>query len=1357
MVRESIWIDPDKKRAVARLPFRVDPQLYLTNNRGLAIKMLDKVCDKYCKDVEVVELIEKAFKKLHTNGHIKFWDEISEVEKEILKAAPVSYYIPWDVAFSGSISTPARPTFNASKNTPRGTNLNDTIVKGIPNLISLLHMVLGWVAGPEAITGDISQFYNAVLLALEHLPYQRFVYKEKLDSSGKLLEGIICTLIYGVRSVSAQMEVLVSMIAEKIKIDHPKVAEFLIRSRYVDDFGKSIASKEEGRNIITVIDKILGEYQLKVKGWARSGEDPPPEISKDGHCVMFAGMVWMPRLDFFMLNYHPLHFAKKKRGRLPKDLEVFDGEFGNLEDFVPKDLSRRKISSKLMSRYDLLGKEAPFTLKLKADLRAVIKVNPEWDAPVSEELRSQWIKNYAMMENMKDYKFNRTVVPIDAVDCKKMRIWLLNDAAKGGITVGAWAGYERKNGDYSCSHLFGRGLLASELLSIPKLELHSLNSAANIYVLLEVALQEWLDIILVGGDSEISLSWVMYENNKLDVYTRNRANNIRSKIPLYNLHWVEGKNNLSDSGTRPAAVTEKTVSPESEWINGKDWMKLPYEKALESGIVRKVSDIKLDHEAKKKFKEGLLFEEDYERQIKGFLVRISKSDPKKVIKCENESGYIYPPLKYNFQRTVRTVGCILRAIRKFKLGRARARVKNGLMSELELKNLNQMTTRFQYFTVDQNKEKPNLKDFFGVEGFVTMANESPKETLNTCVEDKLVCLKKKYFALTEEDLSASLTYLFRIGTEEVLRYSNEKKIDEISIKRDGVLFFKGRILDEQTLRSIGDLEDIIDIETFTGFNFNVPVLYRYSPLSLSIATHIHYNILQHKGFETCYRLSLGHVHILQGRAVFREIGEDCVKCKILRKRYVEVAMGPLSETQISISPVFYCTLVDLFGPLKAYCPGYEKVTRAATKEYKVWMMVMACVATGTVNVQLVEKEDTDGVMSGFNRFFCEATVPKIMYPDEGTQLVKSMEEMEGTVLDLKYRLAEERGIDYRTCLPQGHSAHGRVERVIRSLKESLKVANVKSERLTATGWQTIAKAIENLYNNLPLGCYYRRSQENVSILRILTPNLLRGKVSSRSPMGLFEVISDTGKMMEKVYKLFRAWYRLWNTIYLPQILKRQKWHSSSEEFVMEDDIVLFKKTESELSTEWVLGKVEQVRDSRDGLVRECVILYKSTGETDRMITVERPSREVVKLFNVEDSGLFEDMNNAREISKEILQENFESAAIVGTMNVNVKDVTVCCVDHKRTIFKEIKLNQTIKVRDEYPLQMEMMNQSITTNPGEMQGNTVLWGEGPQNYEMQLGIQGYADQYGGSDISIQIEEDETAGFGLVPENLLQMIK
>ena len=116
------------------------------------------------------------------------------------------------------------------------------------------------------------------------------------------------------------------------------------------------------------------------------------------------------------------------------------------------------------------------------------------------------------------------------------------------------------------------------------------------------------------------------------------------------------------------------------------------------------------------------------------------------------------------------------------------------------------------------------------------------------------------------------------------------------------------------------------------------------------------------------------------------------------------------------------------------------------------------------------------------------------------------------------------------------------------------------------------------------------------------------------------------------------WYALWNTVYLPQLLLRPKWHQSSEA-ISEDDLVLFKKTESGISTEWVLGKVEQVKTGRDGQVRECVILYKSTGETDRMIIVERPVREVVKLFNIDDTTLYEEIDRAREICKNVLQSN----------------------------------------------------------------------------------------------------------------------
>ena len=149
--------------------------------------------------------------------------------------------------------------------------------------------------------------------------------------------------------------------------------------------------------------------------------------------------------------------------------------------------------------------------------------------------------------------------------------------------------------------------------------------------------------------------------------------------------------------------------------------------------------------------------------------------------------------------------------------------------------------------------------------------------------------------------------------------------------------------------------------------------------------------------------------------------------------------------------------------------------------------------------------------------------------------------------------------------------------------------------------------------NCPIGCYHKRSSGSVSILNILTPNMLRGKISSRAPVGLFEVPESPNSMMDKVYRLFKMWYQLWNTIYVPHMLEKQKWFENSED-LYEDDVVLFKLRESEMSVEWVPGKVELVRTGRNGRSRECIILYKSVGTTDRMITIERPIREVLKLL-----------------------------------------------------------------------------------------------------------------------------------------------
>jgi hypothetical protein len=104
--------------------------------------------------------INAAFDKLRRRGHLKFYEDLNVNQRDKLTKAEVGYTIPWDVVWKeSSISTPARPVFDASSKTKTGYSLNDILATGIPDLVRLLDIVLEWQVGPAAFVGDVSQFY----------------------------------------------------------------------------------------------------------------------------------------------------------------------------------------------------------------------------------------------------------------------------------------------------------------------------------------------------------------------------------------------------------------------------------------------------------------------------------------------------------------------------------------------------------------------------------------------------------------------------------------------------------------------------------------------------------------------------------------------------------------------------------------------------------------------------------------------------------------------------------------------------------------------------------------------------------------------------------------------------------------------------------------------------------------------------------------------------------------------------------------------------------------------------------------------------------------------------------------------
>ena len=92
--------------------------------------------------------------------------------------------------------------------------------------------------------------------------------------------------------------------------------------------------------------------------------------------------------------------------------------------------------------------------------------------------------------------------------------------------------------------------------------------------------------------------------------------------------------------------------------------------------------------------------------------------------------------------------------------------------------------------------------------------------------------------------------------------------------KDEILYCMSRKLESHELSTAGWLSKELGLETFTGIKFCVPVISRHSPIAVSIALHMHYNVHKHRGTESTFKMSLQHARILKGKQLYKDISDD---------------------------------------------------------------------------------------------------------------------------------------------------------------------------------------------------------------------------------------------------------------------------------------------------------------------------------------------------------------------------------------------------------------------------------------------------------------------------------------------------
>ena len=145
----------------------------------------------------------------------------------------------------------------------------------------------------------------------------------------------------------------------------------------------------------------LTEVFFFKKGFTFSGYPLCASLSSDGECVGVAGLRMCPEDDKIALDFSELNFSRKYR-RKKSSTKI---------NAIPSKLTRRHCVSKVSEIDDLTGLVTPITAGIKTDLHTLVQRKLNRDDAVPDDLKPFWEIHFQMMQEIKNIKFNRAIIP----------------------------------------------------------------------------------------------------------------------------------------------------------------------------------------------------------------------------------------------------------------------------------------------------------------------------------------------------------------------------------------------------------------------------------------------------------------------------------------------------------------------------------------------------------------------------------------------------------------------------------------------------------------------------------------------------------------------------------------------------------------------------------------------------------------------------------------------------------------------------------------------------------------------------------------------------------------------------------
>ena len=366
----------------------------------------------------------------------------------------------------------------------------------------------------------------------------------------------------------------------------------------------------------------------------------------------------------------------------------------------------------------------------------------------------------------------------------------------------------------------------------------------------------------------------------------------------------------------------------------------------------------------------------------------------------------------------------------------------------------------------------------------------------------------------------------------------------------------------------------------------------------------------HPDVDTTMTYVRANVWVIEGRRIATKIDKKCVGCKLKRSVLCSQVMGDLPAYRYdSSAPAWSTVLMDLFGPMEIR-GEVNKRSRG-----KVWGVLYTCALTRAVHMDVAVNYGTEAILHTLRRLKARRGNIFRVVSDPGTQLKGASKELKKWVAGWDkgelLRFGAENQLKWEFIMPNSQHQNGGAEAMVKVAKGVIKslLKALGHTVLSLNELFTLFDECSNLVNERPIGLKPNSRTDP----EYLSPNsLLLGRSSERIASGPFqskdEFCDNPLKAKSRfllVQRITDQYWKVWQNLYFPTLLVRQKWHHQKRN-LMVGDICKLRDTNS-LRGEWRLCRVVKVHPDKTGVVRNVDIEVAAKYSGDVKYKFQAPS------------------------------------------------------------------------------------------------------------------------------------------------------